>query len=822
MLLNRKQSGKRWHLRPDGAPKVTGQLQYLTDMTLPDMIHGRVLRSEYPYARILSIDTSEAEALEDVYAVLTSKDVPGLNRFGIATPDQPVFCEDIVRYVGDAIAAVAADSPERAALALDAIRVEYEELTPLNSTDAALAPGAPELHEHGPGNVLHRTEIKRGDAKQAFATCDHIVIETYYTPRQMHAYMETEGGLFVPDEEGRLNVYAATQHGYKDRMQLARIIGCPEEDIRVVSSPIGGSFGGKDELNVQPYGALLALRCGRPVKMHNSRKESVRAGLKRHPMKIEMQTGMSREGIIQAHRVRITADTGAYATLGAPVLNFCTEHCLGPYAIPNVDVEGVSVYTNNGLSGEFRGFGGNQAIFAMEGQMDRLAEIMNMDPWEFRRRNMREKNDPGPLNQRILVTDGLSQVWEALDRSELWQKHQHPPTDPALPPWIKRGVGAAIAMHGAGLGYGIPDPAGGRLSLNNEGKIEVAFSYEEFGQGLVATLEIMLCDLFQCSTSDLSIIIGDTDRVPHSGSSTASRSTTMAWMALQRLQSPFRSRVLAVASEISGIPADELVTGPRGIWRKGQLPAESLEVETEVETDVQRTGKSKKEVTLAQEDVNQMSEEAGKAEKAERTEAKAKEGERSDFVISYAELATQGEADEWIFDTKFDYPTTPDNVVGGHYLYTYAAVAAEVEVNTLTGETKLLDTRHVVAAGPVINPMGYIGQIEGGSVMALGFTLTEDAVMQDSRYVTTNLDTYMIPTIQDIHTQLEVEAIEDLPEGDAFGPRGIGEIGSVALAPAITAAIHQATGVWVNRLPVPREQLVRPLNAPLQEGVSPS
>lgn len=775
MLLNRKQSGKRWHLRPDGAPKVTGQLQYLTDMTLPDMIHGRVLRSEYPYARILSIDTSEAEALEGVYAVLTSKDVPGLNRFGIATPDQPVFCEDIVRYVGDAIAAVAADSPELAALALDAIRVEYEELTPLNSTDAALAPGAPELHEHGPGNVLHRTEIKRGDTEQAFATCDHIVTETYYTPRQMHAYMETEGGLFVPDEEGRLNVYAATQHGYKDRMQLARIIGCPEEDIRVVSSPIGGSFGGKDELNVQPYGALLALRCWRPVKMHNSRKESVRAGLKRHPMKIEMKTGMSQEGIIQAHRVRITADTGAYATLGAPVLNFCTEHCLGPYAIPHVDVEGMSVYTNNGLSGEFRGFGGNQAIFAMEGQMDRLADIMNMDPWEFRRRNMREKNDPGPLNQRILVTDGLSQVWEALDRSELWQKHQQPPTDPSLPPWIKRGVGAAIAMHGAGLGYGIPDPAGGRLSLNNEGKIEVAFSYEEFGQGLIATLEIMLCDLFQCSTSDLSIIIGDTDRVPHSGSSTASRSTTMAWMALQRLQTPFRSRALTVASEMSGIPADELVTGPGGIWRKGQIPAETSEVESE-----------------------------------------------SGFIVSYAELATQGKAAEWIFDTKFDYPTTPDNVVGGHYLYTYAAVAAEVEVNTLTGETKLLDTRHVVAAGPVINPMGFIGQIEGGSVMALGFTLTEDAVMQDSRYVTTNLDTYLIPTIQDIHTDLEVEAIEDLPEGDAFGPRGIGEIGSVALAPAITAAIHQATGVWVNRLPVSREQLVRPLNVPLQEGVSPS
>ncbi|MGF9696325.1 molybdopterin cofactor-binding domain-containing protein [Paenibacillus sp. MABNR03] len=803
MLLNREHSGKRWHLRPDGVPKVTGQLQYLTDMTLPDMIHGRVLRSTYPHARILSIVTTEAEAMEGVYAVLTSKDVPGLNRFGIATPDQPVFCEYVVRYVGDAIAAVAADSPERAALALDAIRVEYEELTPLDSTEAALAPGAPELHVHGPGNVLHRTEIKRGDTEKAFDACEHIVTETYYTPRQMHAYMETEGGLFVPDE-GRLNVYAATQHGYKDRMQLARIIGCPEENIRVVSSPIGGSFGGKDELNVQPYGALLALKSGRPVKMHNSRKESVRVGLKRHPMKIEMQTGISREGIIQAHRVRITADTGAYATLGAPVLNFCTEHCLGPYSIPNVDVEGVSVYTNNGLSGEFRGFGGNQAIFAVEGQMDRLAEIMNMDPWEFRRRNMREKTDLGPLNQRILVTDGLSQVWEAMDRSELWQKHQHPPADHSLPPWIKRGVGAALAMHGAGLGYGIPDPAGGRLSLNADGKIEAAFSYEEFGQGLIATLEIMLCDLFQCSTADLSIIIGDTDRVPHSGSSTASRSTTMAWMALQRLQTPFRSRVLSVASALSGIPVKELVTGAGGVWRKGALPEDATDINS----------------TLHSERGGEKEEQLGAA--AETLEPSKDPVVSSGLVIPYAELVKQGEEEEWIFDTHFDYPTTPDHVVGGHYLYTYAAVAAEVEVNTLTGEAKLLDTRHVVAAGPVINPMGFIGQIEGGSVMALGFTLTEDAVMQDSRYLTTNLDTYLIPTIRDIHTNLEVEAIEDLPEGDPFGPRGIGEIGSVALAPAITAAIHQATGVWVNRLPVPREQLVKPLDVPLQEGVSPS
>lgn len=763
MRLNKENSGKRWYTRPDGKEKVTGTLQYLTDKSLPGMLYGRVLRSIHPYARIISVDTAAAEGLPGVQAVLTHKDVPGMNAFGIATPDQPVFCDEFVRYTGDAVAAVAADTLEIAEAALKLIKVEYEVLSPLSSPEAALAPDAPKLHPHG--NILHRTEVKRGNAEAAWIETEHIIRETYYTPRQMHTYMETEGGLFVPEENGRLSVYAPTQHGYKDRMQLSRILNMEEEMIRVVSSPIGGSFGGKDELNVQPYGALLALRTKRPVKIHNSRKESVRAGLKRHPMKIEMETGFTKEGMITAHRVRITADTGAYATLGAPVLNFATEHSMGPYSIPHVDVEGLSVYTNNGVSGEFRGFGGNQAIFAMEGQMDRAAAQLGIDSWELRRRNLRSNGDPGPLGQQILVTNGLQEVWEAVHHSDLWIQEERT----ELPPWIRKGKGAAIAMHGAGLGYGIPDPAGGRLRLNEEGKIEAAFSYEEFGQGLVSTLEIMLCELFNCVREDLEIVIGDTDRVPHSGSSTASRSTTMAWMALQRLKTPFRDKITLLASQATGIPAQELVIGPGGIWRRSQ-----------------------------------------------------ESGQDQYRVLPFQAITQLASAEELTFDTKFDYPTTPDEVVGGHYLYTYAAVMAEVEVNTLSGRVKVDDIRHVVAAGPVMNPMGYVGQIEGGSGMALGFTLMEDSLMENSEYMTTNLDTYLIPTIQDMQKRLDVEAIENLPENDPFGPRGIGEIGSVALAPAIVSAIYQATGVWLNKLPVQREQLIKPVFSDKKEGVQPS
>ncbi|MFC5471967.1 xanthine dehydrogenase subunit D [Cohnella suwonensis] len=745
MALNRTTSGARWRVRPDGPEKVTGKLAYLTDMKHEDQLIGRVLRSPFAHAGIVSIRTDKAKRLPGVHAIVTHADVPGLNRFGIVNPDQPVLCEDRVRYVGDAVAAVAAETADIAERALSLIEVEYIPLTVIDSPELAMSKGAPKLHPGG--NVLHRNQYGSGDADEAFARCAHVVEETYDTPRQMHTYMETEGGLFIPEEGGRLTVYSPTQHGYKDRMQLARVLALPEFNIRVVSSPIGGSFGGKDELNVQPYGALLALKSGKPVKMHNSRWESVRAGLKRHPMRITMKTGTDAEGRLLAHRVRIVADTGAYATLGAEVLNFAIEHVTGPYRFPNVDVEGVSVYTNNGVSGEFRGFGGNQAIFALEGQMDRLAERHGIDPWDFRRMNLREPDDPGPFGQEIVRTDGVRQTWTALAEHPLWLGRDHMLSDPDKP-WLRVGTGAAFVMHGSGLGFGIPDPAGGMLALAADGKIEAIFGYEEFGQGLIATLELMMLEQFGIGEGDLRIVIGDTDRVPHSGSSTASRATSMMWKSLQRLRGPFLQRVLEEGAKALGLPEESLRVGVGGI----------------------------------------------------RDAA----GER--VMLTYKELA-DSVSEEIRFQTHFPFPASPTKRVGAHYLYSYSAVAVQVEVNLLTGRTKLLKEFHAVAAGPVVNPQGFLGQIEGGSGMAVGFSLTEDAVMEQGAYLTRNLDTYLIPTWADIGKDIEVLAIEELPEGDEHGPRGVGEIGSVGIAPAIAEAVFRATGKRIVKLPIDPELL---------------
>jgi xanthine dehydrogenase D subunit len=762
VLLNRENSAKRWHIRPDGKDKVTGKLKYLTDLVAPNMLIGKVLRSSQPHALILDIRIEKAMEVKGVHRVITHLDVPGLNRFGIVTPDQPVFCNEKVLYIGDAIAAIAADNEEIAEYALSLIEVDYQPLPILDTPEAALANNEVKLHPYG--NVLHRTQHQRGDIELGFANSSFIAEETYYTPRQMHTYMEMEGGLFIPEPDGRLTVYSATQHGYMDQYQLSRILAMPTSAIRIISSPIGGSFGGKDELNVQPYGAILALLMNRPVKMHNSRWESVRAGLKRHPMKIEMKTGVDAAGKIMAHQVRIMADTGAYSTLGEPVLNFATEHVTGLYTMINVDIAGVSVFTNNGVSGEFRGFGGNQAIFALEGQMDRLAELTGLNPWTIRQINLREMNDLGPLGQRIVPTRGAQQVWDAVYHSPLWSSRQAKGiTADSKAPWLRYGVGAAITMHGAGLGYGIPDPSGGRISLNRAGKIEVAFGFEEFGQGLLSTLELMLMEQFGCEEADIEMIIGDTDLVPQSGSSTASRATSMMWLAIQKLKPPFLEKLLGTAAEITGISAEQLTTGPRGIWLKNQTASQTAQP-----------------------------------------------------LLSYSQLASQL-TEPILLETDFHYPTTPDEVTGGHYLYTFAGVAVEVEVNLLTGRVKLLNQFHTIAAGPVMNPQGYLGQIEGGSSMAQGFTLTEDALMEGGQYLTKNLDTYLIPTISDISRKFTIEAIEELPVDDIHGPRGVGEIGTVILAPAIASAVFHAVGKRITKLPIQPELLQEDFQIP--EGV---
>ncbi|NMA23807.1 MAG: molybdopterin-dependent oxidoreductase, partial [Spirochaetales bacterium] len=348
------------------------------------MLWGKILRSKVPHGRIIEIDTSEAEKYPGVHVVVTAKDVPGHNGYGIALDDQPVFVTDKVRFVGDAIAGVVAETREIAEAAANKIKVKYEELPGVFDPKEGLKADAPKIHSGG--NILQDTHITNGDVEKAFQEADVIVENEYHTTMQMPAYLEVEGGVGVY-ADGHLTLWCASQYPTQDQRQLAAVMNIPEDKIRIVGNPVGGSFGGKDDLIIQAQLAVMALKAGKPVKIVHSREESCHVGWKRHPMYIYMKTAAKKDGTLLANKVKIVSDTGAYAGLGGPVVNLAVEHACNAYRMPNIDIHGICVYTNNSVCSAMRGFGAPQVTFAMENQMDIIAEKLGMDPLTIRLKN---------------------------------------------------------------------------------------------------------------------------------------------------------------------------------------------------------------------------------------------------------------------------------------------------------------------------------------------------------------------------------------------------------------------------------------------------
>ena len=740
----------RWHIRPDVAAKVEGRFTYLTELRQPDMLVGRILRAGIPHALILSIDTSAAEALPGVIAVVTHRDVGGTNTFGIVVQDQPGLCADKVRYVGDTVAAVAAVDADTAERALALIMVSYAPLPVINGPEQALAPGAALVHETG--NLQRELHFGRGDVDAAFAEAAHVVEDVYVTPRQMHGFMETEGGMAVVEADGTLTVKAGGQHGRRDRMQLARMLGMPEEKIRVVSSPTGGAFGGKDELTVQPALALLALKSRRPVRLHLTRAESVLAGQKRNPMTIRMKTACDAEGRLLALEVDVLAEAGAYASLGPGVLETAMEHAAGPYVVANVRSHGRLAYTNNGVCGAFRGFGANQMTFAIECQMDRMAAILGIGPHEIRARNLRQPGTPGYLGQAVAGSERIHEMLQASRSSPLWQDCDEPDGE-----WLI-GTGMALNYQGNGLGSVVPDPAGGRLALTADGMIEGAFGLDEMGQGLLTLIKTSVADATGCGRDDVRPAVGDTARVPESGSTTASRGTSVVWASARMAAPDLIRQMLAAAGKVLDRDATALRMAPGGIAEVGS--------------------------------------------------------NSGDILLSYKALAASLNDDEMPETTvAYEFPKNDYSAGNARYLFAFGATLARVAVSQVTGEIRVLDLHQHTAAGPVMDVAAYLGQMEGGAVQGLGFTLTEDVPMQDGYYLIGNLDDYMMPGVADAPVRMKVLALETLDPGDELGPRGVGELGIGAVTPAIANAVADATGWWPTAAPFSPEAMIERLAA---------
>jgi len=742
--------------KPDAVDKATGRAKYYSDLHFENMLYGRVLRANRPHALIKRIDTSHAQAVPGVVAVLIHKDVQGTNRYGIVTPDQPVLCEDKVRYEGDAVALVAAEDPEAAERALGLIEVDYDPLPVVSDPIEAMKVDSPRVHEAG--NIYRHAHIRNGDVESAFRKCAVVVENTYRTGRQMHMFLETEAGVGHSDENGNIVLYVGGQSPYRDQLQIARALGIPREKIRVISSIVGGAFGGKDEVTVQIQLALLALKTKRPVKIVLSREESGISGLKRHPVVITARTGATSDGKLLANQVRIVSDTGAYASLGGTILDVSMETSCGPYNIPNIDIEAFCVYTNNGFSGAFRGFGAPQSIFAMESQVDIIAEKLGMDKLEIRRRNAAREGEVGSFGLKILGSIGIQDTIDVASKSDLWLHRDAYKAQPSEP-WCKRGVGIACALKGFTFGA-LPDFGAASITLNENGSFDVGVSCPDMGQGNVTAYAQIAAEELRCRLEDVHIASADTELAPDTGSSSASRSVYVGGNAIIRAAQKMRTLLISNAAQMLGEHESKLEC------RDGSVV---------IKNDPER---------------------------------------RATYASLARHARTKGDTAK--IEAGFEVPRFERPVEGSieipHWSFMYATAVALVEVDTLTGRTKTLRFLVVPDSGKVINPQGFRGQCEGAVVQGLGYALTEDAIIENGQLKTPNFTTYLIPTIMDV-PDIEVVPVETHEKTGPFGAKGVGEIALVPVAAAISNAIHDAVGVRSFTLPITSERLFNALRA---------
>ena len=519
--------------RIDAEDKILAEGEYVDDMKINGMIYGFALRSKYPRVLVKNIDYSDAEKLEGVVKVVTSKDIPGERYGGHLKKDWPALIEvgEETRYVGDAIALVAATSMDIARKAADLIKVDYEELEPLSLPEEAMKEGAPKIHKDG--NILVREVLKRGNVDEVLKNSKYVVTNHYSVPFTEHAFLEPESAVAVPTEK-ELIVYTGSQSVYDDLHEITHLLGLGEDKVRIISKYVGGGFGGKEDMSCQHHAALLAYLTGKPVKMTLTRAESIKVHPKRHAMEMEFTTACDEKGKLTAMRAKIIADTGAYASLGGPVLQRACTHAAGPYNYQNSEVEGIAVYTNNPPGGAFRGFGVTQSAFATECNINQLAELVGISPWEFRWRNAIEAGQELPNGQ--IADPGTALKETLLAVKDVYDNNEY--------------VGIACAFKNSGIGVGLPDI--GRCILEiKDGKVHIRSSAACIGQGLGTILTQILCQTLDITPDKVVYEAPDTRRTPDSGTTTASRQTTFTGEAV-------RVTALKVKEALNGRTLDAL------------------------------------------------------------------------------------------------------------------------------------------------------------------------------------------------------------------------------------------------------------------------
>jgi xanthine dehydrogenase D subunit len=735
--------------RVDGVPKVKGEFAYGGDLWHDDMLFGHTLRSPHPHARIRSIDISEALAGPGVHALLLADDVPGKRTYGLEFADQPVLAGDEVLYAGQPIAVVGAETPELARRAVARIAVDYEVLPPVTDMEEALSPDAPKLREWG--NVLRHVRVVHGDPD---AEAD-VWVEGYYeTGMQDQAALGLEAGLAVPSEDGGVDLFVSTQWLHVDRKQIAPCLGLPEEKVRLSLAGVGGAFGSREDLHMQIHACMLALHTGRPVRITYDRAESFLAHVHRHPSRVWMRTGASRDGHLLNVRARVLVDGGAFASSSTAVIGNATTFAAGPYEVPNALLEGTAVYTNNPPCGAMRGFGAPQVCFAFEAQMDKLAKAVAIDPVELRLMNAVATGSVLPTGQ---VINGSAPVRELIERARAVPMPPHEPPgirEPVTYPGgagnvshgesLKRGVGFAVGYKNVAYSEGFDDFHQARVTLSAgpDGPIaEVHSAGVECGQGL-STVMVQAART-ELGIDDVQLHLADTE-VDSAGSTSASRQTLMGSGAVQLAARAVR---------------EELLERVRASGQRGELSVEDGVIHSDG----------------------------------------AAVGEVIDFLKEPV-VATR----------VFRHRTTTalDHLGQGdvHVMFAFCAQRAVVEVDEELGLVRVVQVASAMDPGRSINPQGVEGQSEGGTAMGLGLAVLEEIQLHDGIIRNASFTDYLIPTILDMPPV--VTEIVEAPEPDVpYGVKGAGENATIVATAAIVSALRDATGRELNRVPVRPEDL---------------
>jgi xanthine dehydrogenase D subunit len=742
-------------VRADGNLKVTGEFAYSSDLFMDDMIWGVTLRSPHPYARILSVDIGPALATPGVHAVLTADDVPGLNAVGLEHLDQPVLAVDVVRYQGEPVALVAADHPETARRAAARIVVTYEQLEGVTEARRALDPTAPQLHEGG--NVVRHLKIRKGAADPVAPV---VVSLDFEVGMQDQAFLGPESGLAVPAEDGGVDLYVATQWLHVDQRQICSALDLPPDKVRLTLAGVGGAFGGREDLSMHVHACLLAMHTGKPVKMVYNREESFFGHVHRHPATMHYEFGAEEDGTLVYGRAEILFDGGAYASSTAAVVGNGGTLGLGPYRLPNVHVDCYGVYTNNPPCGAMRGFGCVQAAFAHEALMDELADRVGVGRVEIRQLNGMREGDANITGQ---VIDSAAPVAELLqvvaDMPLPPGPHEGAAPDLLAMPGgvsntthgegVVRGVGYAVTYKNVGFSEGFDDYSTARVRLEvtaGEAVATVHTAAAEVGQGLI-TVEQQICRT-ELGVERVVLHPKDT-RVGSGGSTSASRQTYVTGGAVKAACEAVRSRVLDLA-------AAQL-----------RRPARSLRLD------------------------------AGKVV-----------ADTGEVVMGLADLLGADAVDETVeWRHRPTEPIDPETGQGNaHVQYAFSAHRAVVDVDVDLGLVKVVALDTAQDVGRAINPQAVVGQIQGGSTQGMGLALMEEVVVRNGVIQNPSFTDYLIPTILDT-PPMKVAVLEYADPHAPYGVRGVGEPPTISSGPAVAAAVRQACGVPLRRVPIRPEHI---------------